>query len=146
MSTWKAASLRTRAHSFLCMQRAAPRKGTRACGPIKIVPLLTGSYADYVGERTLPSEAPDVSRMVAALRKAEEAWMSLGGSVAAAALDTCNTATIAAVLQRKNPRIHSSGAVADLLDGHPGMSEQRQVQVRERDALPPDVAPPGKRG
>jgi AmmeMemoRadiSam system protein B len=42
-------------------------------GPIKIVPLLTGSYADYVGERTLPSDGPDVGRMVAALRKAEEA-------------------------------------------------------------------------
>jgi AmmeMemoRadiSam system protein B len=42
-------------------------------GPIKIVPLLTGSYGDYVEERTLPSEAPDVGRMVAALRKAEEA-------------------------------------------------------------------------
>jgi AmmeMemoRadiSam system protein B len=42
-------------------------------GPIKIVPLLTGSYADYVGERALPSDGPDVGRMVAALRKAEEA-------------------------------------------------------------------------
>jgi AmmeMemoRadiSam system protein B len=42
-------------------------------GPIKIVPLLTGSYADCVDERTHPTEAPDVARMVAALRKAEEA-------------------------------------------------------------------------
>lgn len=42
-------------------------------GPIKIVPLLTGSYADYVDERTHPTDAPDIARMVAALRTAEAA-------------------------------------------------------------------------
>ena len=42
-------------------------------GPIKIVPLLTGHYADYVEDRTHPTKGPDVARMVAALRTAEEA-------------------------------------------------------------------------
>lgn len=42
-------------------------------GPIKIVPLLTGPYADCVEERTHPTKAPDVGRMVAAMRKAEAA-------------------------------------------------------------------------
>ena len=33
LSTWKATLLRTTAHSFFCRQRAAPLKGTFACGP-----------------------------------------------------------------------------------------------------------------
>lgn len=41
--------------------------------PFKIVPLLVGSFGDHVDRGTSPSEARDIGRMVAALRKAEEA-------------------------------------------------------------------------
>jgi AmmeMemoRadiSam system protein B len=40
-------------------------------GPIKIVPLLVGSFRDCVSGRRSPDTAGDVSRMVAALQKAE---------------------------------------------------------------------------
>ncbi|HUR54011.1 MAG TPA: AmmeMemoRadiSam system protein B, partial [Gemmataceae bacterium] len=42
-----------------------------ARGPIKIVPLLVGSFRDCIATGTSPNDAPDVARMVAALRSAE---------------------------------------------------------------------------
>lgn len=41
--------------------------------PFRIVPLLVGSFGDCVGGGTSPADAPDVRRMVAALRAAEAA-------------------------------------------------------------------------
>ena len=42
-------------------------------GPIRIVPLLVGSFHDCVAGGHLPDDAPDVSRMVTALQTAEAA-------------------------------------------------------------------------
>jgi AmmeMemoRadiSam system protein B len=42
-------------------------------GPVRVVPLLVGSFGDCVDEGTTPAEAADVARMVAALRAAEAA-------------------------------------------------------------------------
>jgi AmmeMemoRadiSam system protein B len=41
--------------------------------PFRIVPLLVGSFGDCVEEGTSPADAPDIARMVAALRAAEAA-------------------------------------------------------------------------
>ncbi|MDB5310222.1 MAG: Dioxygenase [Gemmataceae bacterium] len=41
--------------------------------PFRIVPLLVGSFGDCVDRDTLPSRAPDIARMAAALRAAEAA-------------------------------------------------------------------------
>lgn len=40
--------------------------------PIRIVPLLVGSFADCVQERCSPRTKPDIARMIAALRSAEQ--------------------------------------------------------------------------
>jgi AmmeMemoRadiSam system protein B len=42
-------------------------------GPIRIVPLLTGSFGDCVDDGTDPASAADIARMTAALRAAEAA-------------------------------------------------------------------------
>lgn len=44
-----------------------------ARGPIRIVPLLCGSYADCVADGTDPAAADDIARMIAALRAVEAA-------------------------------------------------------------------------
>lgn len=42
--------------------------------PIRIVPLLAGTFEDCVADEAVPTSRPDVVRMIHALRKVEAAW------------------------------------------------------------------------